>query len=306
MQSSFHETAGGNSNTGTARAWCFTLNNPVMDDSTSLETLAVEETRVKTILYGRETGESGTPHFQGIIILTVPTRMAWLRQRFIDFGISSVHWSKCRNRPAAIKYCKKDGDWELLGEQLNSRQGRRTDLQDACTSLLESRNLLLFKEEYPEIYVKYHKGFEKLLHDDCLGNRIPPDITWIYGPTGTGKTRYVFDRESLDHLWLASVDLKWFDGYNGQPAVLIDDFRGNFCSFHSLLRYLDRYPMRVPVKGGFVVWKPERIYITSSKHPSAIYNVDEDVNQLLRRITRIRYTGEAHVTDLGLPNPQTL
>lgn len=156
------------------------------------------------------------------------------------------------------------------------------------------------------MFVKHHKGFEKLITEYDLTERIAPTVIWIYGPTGTGKTRYVFDREDLNDLWLASVNLQWFDGYTGQQAVLIDDFRGNFCSFHSLLRYLDRYPMRVPVKGGFTVWKPTRIYITSSKHPSSIYNVDEDVNQLLRRIDQIRYTGDAHVVNLGLPNPQTL
>jgi hypothetical protein len=231
--------------------------------------------------------------------------MAWLRQRLIDFSISSCHWSKCRNRPAAIEYCKKDGDWFCHGQQPGSRQGRRTDLEEACASLLESRDLHTFREEYPVAFVKYHKGFEKLVSDDYLTQREPPDVEWIYGPTGTGKTRYVFAKEDLNDLWLASVDLKWFDGYNGQSAVLIDDFRGNFCSFHSLLRYLDRYPMRVPIKGGFVNWKPKRIYITSSRHPSNIYNVDEDVNQLLRRLTRIRYTGEAHVSDLGIPNGQS-
>lgn len=162
-----------------------------------------------------------------------------------------------------------------------------------------------FKLDHPDLFVKFHKGFEKLLLDTSPQNREPPIVTWIYGPTGTGKTRFVFDNEPLEHLWLASNDLKWFDGYSGQPAVLMDDFRGNFCSFHSLLRYLDRYPMRVPVKGGFVVWNPLRIYITSSRHPSQIYQVDEDVNQLLRRITVIRYTGEAHAVS-RLENPQSL
>lgn len=167
-----------------------------------------------------------------------------------------------------------------------------------------------FKLLYPHMFVKYHRGFEKLLITEGHTLRPePPDVTWIYGPTGTGKTRYVFENEDLSNLWLASVNLKWFDGYKGQEAVLIDDFRGNFCRFHSLLRYLDRYPMDVPIKGGFAVWMPKRIYITSSKHPGQIYDVDEDVNQLLRRITRIRYTGDAHGppiehTQFNLPNPQ--
>jgi len=54
---------------------------------------------------------------------------------------------------------------------------------------------------------------------------------------------------------------------------------------------LDRYPMRVPVKGGFVNWVPENIYITSSNHPDSTYTdekIQEDIQQLIRRIDIIQ------------------
>ena len=115
---------------------------------------------------------------------------------------------------------------------------------------------------------------------------IKPVVTWIYGPTGTGKTRSVIFKEP--DLWVSGFNLNWFDGYIGQPAVLFDDFRGSFCSFQTLLRLTDRYVFPVPVKGGFVDWAPLRIYITSCLHPKDAYpNCDEKVDQLLRRIDTI-------------------
>lgn len=296
---------------GTARAWCFTLNNPTIEDPGFLQLLVESTVFAKTIYYGCETGDSGTPHLQGIAIFTTPVRLGRIQRLFQKYNISSCHCTKCRNRSAAIEYCgKEDPDPIHLGDPFSGTPGKRVDLESACSALLEHRDMNVFKTDYAAIYVKYHRGFEKLLiSDGHIPRTEPPDITWIYGPTGTGKTRSVFEEEDLNNLWLASSSLKWFDGYHGQDAVLIDDFRGNFCTFHSLLRYLDRYPMDVPIKGGFAHWNPKRIYITSSKHPSQIYDVDEDVNQLLRRITRIRYTGQAHgppiePTTFNLPNPQ--
>lgn len=55
----------------------------------------------------------------------------------------------------------------------------------------------------------------------------------------------------------------WWDGYIGQKTVVLDDFRPWWCPFSFLLRILDRYPIRVQVKGGFVNFVPEKIIITT-------------------------------------------
>lgn len=72
-------------------------------------------------------------------------------------------------------------------------------------------------------------------------------------------------------------------------AVLFDDFRADVCELHWLLQLLDRYPIDVPVKGGFVAFRPKRIYITSAFPPEGVYrNVcEENMQQLRRRIDRV-------------------
>lgn len=82
----------------------------------------------------------------------------------------------------------------------------------------------------------------------------------------------------------------WFDGYEGQEVAVFDDFRPWWCRFDYLLRLLDRYPMKVPIKGGFVNWIPEIIIITTQKSIrdtfTGEYRTDEDIRQLERRVTR--------------------
>jgi hypothetical protein len=87
--------------------------------------------------------------------------------------------------------------------------------------------------------------------------------------------------------------LKWFDGYDGQPWVIIDDFRSKGVNFAWLLRVTDRYPLDVPVKGTFVRWTPSTIIFTTP-HDIATTFADrnshrpEDIQQLRRRFVEER------------------
>jgi len=100
-------------------------------------------------------------------------------------------------------------------------------------------------------------------------------------------------------VWRSSCgSLKWFDGYDGQDHVLFDDFRASWCTFSHLLNLLDKYPVNVEIKGGFRMFKPKIIWITSATHPRSTYTLDNskdkdgDIAQLIRRIDCIRKFGD--------------
>lgn len=128
--------------------------------------------------------------------------------------------------------------------------------------------------------------------------RDPPFVLWFWGKTGTGKTRTAVElaRDIGVDCWMShSEKLQWFDGYHGQPFVIIDDFRRNMCSFNYFLRLLDRYEMQVQVKGGYVNWIPKYIVITCPVDVDEAYTyfdfrsneekVWDNLDQLKRRIT---------------------
>jgi len=79
---------------------------------------------------------------------------------------------------------------------------------------------------------------------------------------------------------------KFWDGYRDHQHVVIDEFRWGIDIAH-MLRWLDKYPVVVEVKGSAVVLKAKVIWITSNMDPRKWYpDLDEEtLAALLRRLT---------------------
>jgi len=81
----------------------------------------------------------------------------------------------------------------------------------------------------------------------------------------------------------------WFDGYNQEQCILLDDYDG-YMPYRFLLQLLDRYPMLLPVKGSYIHINSPIIAITAEYPPTMFYIAEHaDIQQLLRRITQIRH-----------------
>ena len=112
-----------------------------------------------------------------------------------------------------------------------------------------------------------------------------PTVYWIYGPTGTGKTKWASENFK-DIYW--KDETKWWDGYDRHKTIFIDDFRASHMKFNCLLRLLDRYPFRCEIKGGYRWITSKNTIITKNRRPSDMYQLpDEDMQQLNRRIDKI-------------------
>lgn len=107
----------------------------------------------------------------------------------------------------------------------------------------------------------------------------------FWGGTGLGKSRRAWDEAGLD-AYPKDPRTKFWDGYRGQHHVVIDEFRGGIDVAH-LLRWFDRYPVVVEVKGAATVLKATTIWVTSNLDPRSWYPDldDETRNALLRRLT---------------------
>lgn len=171
-------------------------------------------------------------------------------------------------------------------------QGHRTDLENAVDVVKTPGPMKRVAEQYPVVYVKYSRGLQNL---DFVLNPSPSwralEVTWLWGPTGSGKTRSVFDRYGLhptDRLFSLTEPYNWWDGYDKHEAVLFDEFYGQI-PLHTMLHYLDGYPLRLQVKGAFVWAHYTQVYITSNVDPHSLYmGVPSDVRDaFFRRITSI-------------------
>ena len=154
---------------------------------------------------------------------------------------------------------------------------------------MKLRSLIEAGATQRELLSEYDVTSGQLKVVDCYytylepNKRVKPNVTWIYGSTGTGKTRYA-DQTYKDIFWKDST--KWWDGYEKHETIVLDDFRPKNMEFDELLRVLDRYPKRLEIKGGFRWLNSPNIIITSNKSSEQLYHykTDEDINQLLRRI----------------------
>jgi len=258
------------------KTWVFTINNYSEKDIEWAMSLEV----MKTVI-SKEVGEEGTPHLQGAVTFKRKYSLVQLKKLH-----SQAHWEQAK-AAQDFNYCKKDGS-EVIRDENNQKQGYRTDLHKVREDIKKGANLrdisetcTTFQElQFAEKYIK--------LTEEHLPKGTKIQVFWYYVCTGTGKTRAVLDKCSP----YLPLNFKWWEGYEGQDAVLLDDLRPEWCKPAELLRLLDpyRYQYRVETKGSSRALLATKIYITTPWHPVDFWkDVNEDPQQLLRRLTELMH-----------------
>lgn len=258
------------------------------------EYAALKTLTPKWLIVGRETcPTTGRKHLQGACVLGKQTAFATIKSMP---GFGRAHIEPMRGTPEQSRvYCTKE-DKDAYEYGVMPAQGKRNDLHEAVGMLREGKSIReIVKEADVSIvstFVRYPKGLttvSQMLREDA--RRELPFVLWLHGVTGTGKTRSAFELAEYlgcsDDIWISNASLQWFDGYNGQRYVILDDYRTNHAKFSFILRLLDRYTLAVPYKGGFTNWQPYIIVVTTPKSARATWNLrtEEDIRQLERRLT---------------------
>ncbi len=304
--------------TSRCREYVFTLNNYTPADREFLER-ALEWCTF--FCYQPELApNTGTRHLQGFLCFTTPRTLRGAKQTvFGTEHMRSVHLESAKGTKHQCKaYCSKEesrdagagfgytelGSFEDVPEQRG--QGARNDIHGAAKAIADGADLRTIAQDYPDSFVKFHRGFSALqsaLHArprvrEPGGVYEPPRVFWFHGSTGTGKSHTVYETVGDGDIYVKPPGNSWFDGYCGQSTILLDDYRSSWFPFSYLLRLLDRYPLQVEIKGGYVQFRASVIYITCPKSPDVLYadlevRSEGSLAQLLRRITEVRRFGDA-------------
>ncbi len=250
---------------------CFTLNNPD-------ELLEFKPEYMEYLVYQEEIGESGTYHFQGYCEFSKRVRLNAAKQLL---GGDAVHIEGRRGTQAqAIAYATKEDTrvaYTVPYEDGTPRtQGKRNDLEGFKEAVFAGDKMRDLIHEHTNVVARYPKFYHTLTQLNRPERTTDLVVTLHYGETGLGKTRSVYDEWGTDPSFYRtplSNNTPWFDGYDGHPIVLIDDFSG--ASSHlplcTLLQLLDRYPISVPTKGGHTWWLPNEVHVTTNILPKDWY-----------------------------------
>lgn len=133
-----------------------------------------------------------------------------------------------------------------------------------------------------DIFIRNYGNLRKIASDFAAPNPVEREVIVYWGATGLGKSRRAWDEATFD-AYPKDPRTKFWDGYRGQEHVVMDEFRGDIDIAH-LLRWFDRYPVIVEIKGSSAVLSAKKIWITSNLSPDDWYpNLDISTKEALRR-----------------------
>lgn len=275
-----HPERAGNGRTR-SRTWVGTLNNPTAEDKQYYATVGLEE--MSWLVVGSEKGESGTPHLQMACRFHNPVSMKKASEVF-GRGKSFIEPMKGSAEQSVI-YCSKENLWCERGVRpVEKGKEAKAKLDGIVVAIKRGDSDRDIFESNPAMYLRYRSsiGAAKQLYQGSTPRK-PVSVYWYYGETGAGKS-YRAEQEAASDgrmVYRQNGD-QWWDGYDGHPLVIIDDF-SETASFRSTLRILDVYNVLIPIKGSHVWFRAEKIWVTASYHPRKI----DHGGQIERRCTTI-------------------
>lgn len=284
-----------------ARNWCFTTNNPDLADAETIRWL-INQSSVQFLHCTLETGDQGTPHYQGYLQLDRHKRLSTVK----NLLPTGTHLEPRKGTAyQALNYCLKtlteeqvnqlpkdyssnstenclpltqlptsitiNTDTQSLNGILSTNKSKKPNKEERLLSLKDkicngATNVELAELDFP-IWCQYYRQLDQYRTMISKPRDHETNIIVVQGPTGTGKSRWAKDTYPNAYWKQRSI---WWDGYTGQDVVIIDEFYG-WLPYDLLLRICDRYPLLVETKGGQVNFAAKTIVFTSNSIPERWY-----------------------------------
>nr|QKI29034.1 Rep [Lactuca sativa CRESS virus] len=275
-----------------AKHWCFTLNNYTDEQYEEIINLDVSY-----LVVGKEVGEQGTPHLQGFLTLHKKGRVLKMLKK------SKPHWEVARGTPAQNRtYCTKENDYYEKGDLPAAQNERGGDAEkkrwdDARKAAEEGK----FDEIPSDIYIRQYNNLHRI-HQDAMPPPQSRDTLanfWIYGATGTGKSRSVREYYGEANIYPKALN-KWWDGYKNQLVVLIEEVspRDKDWLGEKLKVWADHYPFVAEHKGRSVMIRPAIIVITSNYTIEECFPDEQVLLPLQRRFKTHHFISYNKLTNL--------
>lgn len=307
--------------------WIATINN-IPQDLTETPDL---DWNCKVVKYARWQLERAPTtnklHIQ-VFIESLRSSMKVLHEQAFNEGTDlNLHLVKCDPQTVlenVLNYVSKletrvDGFKEYGIKPVTSErsgQGLRTDLRPFQDAMKEKRSLasVLQNPDTHAAFVKYPKGIEALFKytrtplKDIILDKRDVEVYFYYGPPDTGKTYYA---ELEKPFYKKPFGNEWWDGYNGEENIIIDDFKGSIAP-EFFLQITQGNSMAINVKQSMDQAEWKRVKITSNDLPSqwwnqSVYAKSPTLLQAIdKRITKVFYCYQKFTRPIEFKNIQEM
>ena len=304
-----------------ARKWQLTINNP-QDKGLDHDAIKKALEQFKSCVYWCMSDEVGldthTPHTHLFFCLKTPGKFSTVKKRFPEAHIEAARGTVQENRA----YVGKTGKWsedeksdtsipgtfEESGEPPEEPgQGARTDIAVIYQQIEDGLSNAEIMAANPDAAM--HIGKMDKIRQDILEARYREqwrdlEVTYIFGPTATGKTRGVMEQHGYGSVYRVTDYNHPFDRYAQEPVLLLDEFRSSLL-IGDMLDYLDGYPLALPARYANRQACFEKVYIISNidlteQYPNVQTNEPATWEAFLRRIHRVvEYRKEGEPIDHG-------
>jgi len=187
---------------------------------------------------------------------------------------------------------------------------------DLCLQTVISGSIADVPARFQIMYLQNLQKLKFIHNRNIVDLTEQPDNLWIFGKPGVGKSRlarWVFEHK--DHkVYHKDPGNKWFDGYEHQTGVLLDDMEKDSKYMGHLVKMLgDRYAFIAEVKGGQTMVRPKLCIVTSNYQPDHIWPDDKEMVAAISRrfciicLTDFEVAKSAFESELlllpGVPHP---
>ncbi|MCQ4021929.1 MULTISPECIES: viral replication protein [unclassified Ruminococcus] len=306
-----------------SRKWLLTINNPEAHKLSHAEIIRrVQLSNPEYFCLVDEIATTGTKHTHVFIYSRSPIRFSTLENRFPAVHCDRVQGSVLDNR----NYLRKEGKWlgtqkaetnlidtfEEYGNIPDPCAESSPDMADIISDIENGMSTYDIIKLYPKYGFKVN-NIETIrqvyLREKYSDQMRRIKVTYIWGTTGTGKTRGIFEKHHPSQICRITAyknGVPNFDAYSGQPVLVFEEFASQV-PIEFMLNYLDIYPVMLPARYADKFACYTTVYITSNLPLEQQY-MDEQKNKsetwgaLRRRInTVMHYTNfnEFSVTELN-------
>ena len=304
-----------------SRKWSLVINNPQecgLDHGAIVEIL--RKFSPAYFCMADEIATTGTYHTHIFLYSPSPIRFSTIKNRFPTAHIDKTYGSAKENRD----YIRKEGKWAETdkaetkvpdtflewGDMPAEKEEKTPQMYKLIQEVRDGISTANIIEGSPNLAFRVRDIDtlrQTLLSDRYASENRKIEVWYIFGASGTGKTRGIYERHNAKDICRITNYRNGrgisFDGYTGQDVLVFEEFHSQI-PIEDMLNYLDIYPLSLPARYSDRVACYTRVYITSNlplekQYRNVQWDSLETWRAFIRRIHKVlEYRADGSVREI--------